>query len=183
MPVDQQALTSTLQTLLRTVDIAPEDDDNALVRHLNRVIDVAQGVLRVDGVGLLLLDEQDRMRAVGASDAAGAALERGQQLLKVGPAVDCLRSGATVTVIDLAGSADYAELWGWLGQQAGGPSVRAVLSAPVRVRGNVVGTLNALRSQPEQWGGEHADAIEAYANIIGVLLRLGARRPGVPGHE
>jgi len=176
VPVDQRALASTLQMLLNTMDVELAPDDRALVRHLDRVIEVARDVLQVDGVGLMLLDEDDRLRVVGASDAAGAALERGQQQLGVGPAIDCVRSAAEVAVPDLAGRAEYAALWRWLTEEAGGaPAVRAVLSIPVRAGGRVVGTLNALRSEPERWGAEHVGAVGAYAGIIGVLLRLGAR--------
>jgi hypothetical protein len=49
------------------------------------------------------------------------------------------------------------------------------MSAPVRVRGTVTGTLNALRRRPERWSADQVRAIEAYGNIVGVLLRLGDR--------
>jgi hypothetical protein len=39
-----------------------------------------------------------------------------------------------------------------------------------------VGTLNAFRSEPQRWMSEQTRAVEAYAGIIGVLLRLGARQ-------
>jgi GAF domain-containing protein len=156
--------------------LAAGSDDRTLVMHLDRVMEVAKPVLRVDGVGLLLLDEDDRLSQVGASDAASAALERGQQELNVGPAIDCVRSATTVIVSDLAGHPDYATLWHWLTHEEGTGPARAVLSAPVRVRGSVTGTLNALFRRPESWSGDQVQAVEAYANVIGVLLRLGAHR-------
>jgi GAF domain-containing protein len=177
MPVDQRALASTLQALLSTLDPPAGMDGQDLVQYLDRVLRAAQEVLGVDGVGLMLLDERDRLRVVGASDAAGAALERGQQQIGAGPAIDCIRAAATVTVVDVADRVDYAALWHWLRRESGVADVpRAVLSAPVRVEGTTVGTLNALRLRPERWTAEHAQAVEAYAGIIGVLLRLGARR-------
>jgi hypothetical protein len=185
--VDRQALASTLQVLLQTMDLPPETDDRALTEHLDRVMEAARDVLGVDGVGLLLLDEDDRLCLVGASDAASTALERGQQLLNIGPAIDCVRGATTVMVTDLAAHSRYLALWHWLTDQArsfsrsGGDSpARAVLSAPVRVRGSVTGTLNALRRRPERWSADQVQAIEAYGNIIGVLLRLGDR-PGLGG--
>jgi GAF domain-containing protein len=178
VPVDRQALASTLQALLQTMDLPPETEDRALLEHLDRVMEVARDVLRVDGVGLLLLDEDDRLRLVGASDAASTALERGQQHLNVGPAIDCVRGATTVMVTDLAGHTRYLALWRWLSGQArsqGDSPARAVLSAPVRVRGDVTGTLNALHKRPQRWSADQVQAIEAYGNIIGVLLRLGDR--------
>lgn len=55
------------------------------------------------------------------------------------------------------------------------PAVRAVLSVPVRVREQVVGTLNALRAQTTRWTTTDVRAVEAYAGIVGVLLRLGSQ--------
>ena len=178
MAIDQQALASTLQMLLATLDVPEATDEQALVSRLDRVMDAAHEVLQVDGVGLLLLDENDRLHMVGATDAAGTALERGQQHLGLGPAIDCVRLAATIAVADLADRADYADLWRWLGRRSAdveeAAEVRAVLSVPVRVHGTVVGTLNVLRVDRHQWTVEDVAAVEAYANIMGVLLRLTA---------
>jgi hypothetical protein len=40
------------------------------------------------------------------------------------------------------------------------------------VAGRVAGTLNVLRSTPERWTEEQAEAVTAYANLIAGLLRL-----------
>ena len=176
--IDQRALASTLQTLLATLDVPVEIDERALVERLDRVMDAAQQVLQVDGIGLLLLDRTERLRLIGASDPAGAALERGQQELSLGPAIDCVCGNRTVSITDLAARDDYAPLWQWLEQHLGtageAAPVRAVASVPVCVAGRVVGTLNVLRNEPWQWTVEDTAAVEAYANVIGVLLRLAA---------
>ncbi|WP_250007755.1 GAF domain-containing protein [Actinoplanes sp. M2I2] len=182
MPVDQEALASRLQSLLRTVDLPVGTESPSLVDHLNRVIEAAQDVLSIDGVGLILLDEHNSVRVAGVSDAAGAALERCQQQLGQGPAIDCMRNDTVVRVTDLAEAPDYAALWQSIQAAAEHtddrtprvPSARAVLSVPVRVAGNVVGTLNALRSRPHDWTPEEVTAVEAYAGLMGVLLRLGS---------
>jgi GAF domain-containing protein len=172
MPIDQLALASTLQHLLSTIDLPAGTDGAALIANLNRVMDAAREVLHVDGAGLMLVDDAGGLRVVGVTGPATEALERSQQQLGVGPGIDCVRSGATVMVSDLADHADYLPLWRWLESQGRGSDVRAVLSAPVRVAGDTIGTLNALRSQPHEWIAEESRAVEAYANIIGVLLRL-----------
>jgi GAF domain-containing protein len=174
VPVDQRALTSSLQSL-QSLAVPGEADDGVIVGILDRVMEAARRVLNVDGIGLMLADGNDHLRVVGTSDAASAALERGQQQLGVGPAIDCVHTDSTVLVADLATSPEYSVVWRWLQQQewAGGePPVRAVLSAPVRMAGHVAGTLNTLRSAPEQWTAEHAEAVGAYAGIIAGLLRL-----------
>jgi GAF domain-containing protein len=176
MPVNQRALAATLQTLLSGMDLPDQASDEALIERLDRVIVAAQDVLEVDGVGLMLLDEKDTLRVVGSSDPTAEALERGQQRLKLGPALDCVHRDDTIVVTDLADQPDYAALWHYLQEDAAAP-VRAVLSVPVGVAGRTVGTLNAFRCEPHLWTPEQAQAVTAYAGILGVLLRLGARRP------
>jgi GAF domain-containing protein len=173
VPVDQRALASSLDSL--QVMIPAQADDGVVVEHLDRVMEAARRVLQVDGVGLMLDAGNDRLRIVGTSDAASAALERGQQQLGAGPAIDCVNTDSTILVPDLAAASRYSAVWRWLQRQewpVGEPPVRAVLSAPVRVGGRVAGTLNVLRSTPEQWTEEQAEAVAAYADLIAGLLRL-----------
>lgn len=59
--------------------------------------------------------------------------------------------------------------------------VRSVLSVPVRARGRVLGSLDLVRSRPGAWSEEQRRAGQAYADVIGVLLTLGA--PGPSGAE
>jgi hypothetical protein len=130
-----------------------------------------------------LLDDHDALRVVGTTDDAAAALEAAQLELRIGPAIDCLRTGRCVGVDDLAASTDYARVWDWLTTRPDPPAtgVRSVLSAPVPVRGETVGTLNALHHTPQSWDAAQVRAVEAYAGLLGVLLRLGAATPAGRG--
>jgi GAF domain-containing protein len=180
IPVDAGALASSLQRLLSTVDVPPTAPQQELGLRIGEVLSAASEVLGVRSVGLMLLDDADVLRVVGVSDQVVAALETAQQRLGVGPGIDSLRTSRTVAVDDLAESPPHRELWRWLrdGAQTSGAVARAVLSAVVRVRGEVVGTLNAMQTEPQRWSPDQARAVQAYADIIGVLLRLGrAGRP------
>jgi hypothetical protein len=77
-----------------------------VTRRLADALSVAERVLGVDRVGLMLLDENDDLQVVGASDAVSDRLERAQQRLRVGPAWDSMHSGRTVAVDDLAATGD-----------------------------------------------------------------------------
>jgi hypothetical protein len=176
MPVDSGALASSLQKILSTLDVPPTAPRQELGQRIGDVLSAASEVLGVGSVGLMLLDDADALRVVGVSDQVVAALEVAQQRLGVGPAIDSLRTSRTVAIDDLAESPAHRELWRWLrdGAQTPGAGVaRAVLSAVVRVRGDVVGTLNAVQTDPQRWSPDQARAVQAYADIIGVLLRLG----------
>jgi hypothetical protein len=176
MPVDSGALASSLQKILSTLDVPPTAPPQELGQRIGDVLSAASEVLGVGSVGLMLLDDADALRVVGVSDQVVAALEVAQQRLGVGPAIDSLRTSRTVAIDDLAESPAHRELWWWLRDGARTPGAgvaRAVLSAVVRVRGDVVGTLNAVQTDPQRWSPDQARAVQAYADIIGVLLRLG----------
>ncbi|MFF5078404.1 GAF domain-containing protein [Actinoplanes sp. NPDC000266] len=168
MPVDQKALATSLETL-STAGLSA--DHRSLEDRLDQVLAAARDMIHVDGVGLMLLNEENELRVAGASIPAGLALERAQLRVGCGPAIDCVREDRAVAVPDLAADDDYAPVWAEL--RTGEKPARAVLSVPVLVAGSVVGTLNALRSQPQAWEVDSVRAAEAYAGVISVLLRLG----------
>lgn len=171
MPLDESALAASLAALLATADPAGVQPEQALLTRLGQVVMAADEVLRVDCVGLLLLDDVDVLRIAGSSGPAAAALEVAQKQLGVGPGIDGLTAAQTITVSDLAEVPAYASLWESL-QPAG---VRAVLSAPIRMQGQVIGNLNALCGYVHVWTPAEITAAEAYANLVGVQLRLAAQ--------
>ncbi|MCO1654614.1 GAF domain-containing protein [Pseudonocardia humida] len=179
MPIDDVAFSVSLMALLARVDLPTRADGQDVQARLDEVLSAATGVLGVDSVGLMMLDEDDVLRVVGVTDDAAGVLEAAQQRLDVGPGIDCVRDGAVVAVDDLAGSERYAPVWECLrgpsnGQPRGGGAARAVLSVPVRVRGETVGTLNALHRTPQRWDDAQVRAVEAYGAVIAILLRLEA---------
>ncbi|TQM38469.1 GAF domain-containing protein [Pseudonocardia cypriaca] len=183
---DDAALATSLVELLSGLEVPDLLVEQHLLGRLEQVLAAAETVLGVDRIGLMLLDEHDRLQVVGASDPASSRLEHGQQQLGVGPGIDSLRTAQPVAVADLAASSrgeqpHYTPLWEWLQHRRdGSPTspeaalVRSVLSVPVRARGRVVGTLNLARSRPGGWGERQLVACQAYADVIGVLLTLSA---------
>jgi GAF domain-containing protein len=160
-------LTEPADLLLRL--IAREVTERLLPRHLERLMTSAVGVLGVTGAALMLLDPRGVLHAFGASDSSGEAFEQAQTQLGVGPSVDATRSGAVVAVEDLRSDDRYADL----AELLAGAAVHSVLSVPVLVRGQPAGNLNAYRNRTGPWSERERRAAEAYADLIGLLLRLG----------
>jgi GAF domain-containing protein len=161
------------------VDLPARAEPKDVQARLDDVLSAAGDVLGVDSVGLMMLDEHDVLGVVGVTDESAAALEEAQQQLGVGPGVDCVRFGASVAVDDLSRDERYAAVWERVGGRSDGASgsgggVRSVLSVPVRVRGETVGTLNAFHRTPQRWDTAQVRAIEAYGAVIAILLRLEA---------
>src|SRR5689334_8403785 len=118
-----------------------------VAHDLTAVIGAAEEILGADCVGVLLIDEDDRLRSVASSGPAAAALERAQQDLGVGPGIDTIRRSETVAVNDLLADGYYglpAHVVSELG-------VRAVVSAPLWVNGAVAGNLNVMRFAAHEW--------------------------------
>jgi len=160
--------------------LTAESAARSLGERLSAVVTAAADLLRVESVGLLLLDDADRVRCVAATGDAAEVLERAQETLVVGPGVDALTGRETVAVTDLADEPRYEPLW----SAVAGHGVRAVLAAPITLGGQVVGNLNALELQPHPWSAVQRRCAEAFAGIIGQMLGLAARQ-AVPtaGHN
>ena len=152
----------------------------SLSEQLDAVVSAAAELLHVECVGLLLLDDADRVRCVAATGPAAEVLERAQERIAVGPGIDALGDRGIVAVTDLADEPRYAPLW----REVAGHGVRAVLAAPIRLDDQVVGNLNALDPQPHPWSAAQQRSAETMAGIVGQLLGLAAHIdvPGdVPG--
>jgi GAF domain-containing protein len=170
VPVDPGALQRSVQQLLTSVDAIAYGGVRPVSDGLKTLIAVAEHVLGVDCVGVLLVDEHERLRAVASSGPVAAALEQAQEHLKVGPGVDTVRSSETVVVNDLAAAEEYHAL----AQEVGDLGVRAVVSAPIWVNGAVAGNLNAMRFEAHTWTDADVAAAETYAQVVATLLQLDA---------
>jgi GAF domain-containing protein len=141
--------------------------------RLDRVVQVVRDVLGVDSVGMLLLDEDERLRTVAATGDSATALEQAQERLGLGPGFDCSRDRTVVSVDDLATVPDYAPLW----DAVGSSGVRAVLAVPVGVGTQHVGNLNSLHADAHAWSESEVRTAEAFAMLIADLLALSSPAP------
>jgi len=137
---------------------------------LAQTVQVAVDVLRVDSVGLMLLDEHGTLQAVGFTDDQASVLDTTQVRVGQGPGLDTMDTAATVAIADLAVIPGYAALWAGVS----GIGLRAVLSCPIWAAGAVVGNLNAARRRPHTWTADEIREAEAYAKVVGLILDLAA---------
>jgi GAF domain-containing protein len=169
MPVNRDGLEAGLARLegRASDDVALE----ALVEEAVAAVHVAFGL---SGAGLLLMDEQQGMSSVAATDSAGAALEETQEEAGEGPCVDCLMHHRTVRCTDLATDPRYSRVGPPLAERG----VHAVLGVPVAIGGVSVGALNCYVSEPHEWSDAEEQALAAYAELLGRALgsALVARR-------
>jgi len=136
---------------------------------LQRVTEATRTVLRVDGAGLTLVHEDGRPRWVAVSDAAVELLEQVQHDFGEGPCLAAFAQDRVVAVEDLAA----APAWDRIAAVVARLQVRGVLSVPVRLAGQPVGTLDVSAARPRAWSVEEVEAVGAFATVTAELIRTG----------
>ena len=152
----------------------PGLDDLAATLH--EVADAAAQLVRADGAGLMLADQAGSLRWVTATGEAGQAFERAQRDLDEGPCIDAFARNEVVRSTDLRAD----PRWPRLGPAVATNRIRGVLSVPVGLGADILGTCNAITHSPRGWTDADAAAIVAFGAVIGRLLRTitEARRKG-----
>jgi GAF domain-containing protein len=154
--IDANALSASLAALRSSLQSNGELSD-----ALQHVTDAAVRLFRVDGAGMMLVDEGQVLRYVAATDRPGRTLETAQAEFGHGPCVDSVVYGQVVTTRDVRTDQRWPRLVERLH-----PNVRAVLGVPLFLAGGPVGSLNAYRSEPYDWDDSERDALQAFAELL-----------------
>lgn len=136
----ERLLTEAFVTLADTMvaDFDVVDLLDRLTRYCVRLLDAA-------AAGLLLADQRGNLRIVAASSEGSRLLELFQLQNEEGPCADCYRQGAAVVVEDIRRLHDRWPRFGPLAESSGYLAVHAL---PMRLREDVVGTLNIFQKGP-----------------------------------
>jgi GAF domain-containing protein len=164
MAVDRQLLARTVGELRATLPRAGD-----LLVGLGRVVEATRTVVGVDGTGLTLAHEDGRPRWVAVSDAAMELLEQVQHDFGEGPCLAAFAEDRVVAVQDLR----RERVWDRLAAVVGQLRVYGVLSVPVRLADQPVGTLDVYASQPRVWSISEVEALGALAVVTAELVSTG----------
>jgi GAF domain-containing protein len=159
--VDRQLVARTVTELRAAL---PQADD--LLAGLLRVTEATRTVLEVDGAGLTLVHADGPPRWVAATDAAMELLQQVQHDFGEGPYLQAYAQDRAVVVQDLGA----APVWVRLAAVVGQLRVLAVLSVPIRLAGQPVGTLDVYSSQPRAWTTHELEALGEFAAVAGELV-------------
>jgi len=164
MAVDGQLVARTVGELRATL---PQEGD--LLARLGRVVEATRTVVRVDGTGLTLAHEDGQPRWVAVSDAAMELLEQIQHDFGEGPCLAAFAEDRVVAVEDLRSE----RVWDRIAAVVGQLHVRGVLSVPVRLADQPVGTLDVYVTQPRAWSTGEVQALGALASVTAELVSTG----------
>jgi len=165
MAVDGQLVARTVGELRAMLAEAGD-----LLAGLQRVVDATRTVVVVDGVGLTLAHEDGPPRWVATTDRAMVLLEQIQQDFGEGPCLAAYAEDRVVAVEDLR----RTPRWNRIAAVVGQLQVRGVLSVPVRLANQPVGTLDAYTTSPRAWSAQEIDALGALAAVTADLVRTAA---------
>src|SRR4051794_4986936 len=150
-------------------------DDFDVIDFLQLVTAHTSELVPGTAVGLLLVDAEQRLQVMAASDDRTELLELFQVQSRQGPCQDCFTTGEAVVNADLEQAAGRWPLFAPRAVQAGFRSVHAF---PLRLRGEIIGALNLFHPDVGTLADDVARILQALADVatIGLLQERAIRR-------
>jgi hypothetical protein len=161
------------ETFVELADTLTDDFD--IIDFLHVLASRCVELLGVGAAGLLLADHDGSLVTVAASDERSRLLELFEAQNDEGPCRDCYRLGAAVVNIDLEAA---LERWPRFAPQAIAGGFRSANALPLRLRSQVIGSLNLFHQDS---GGLRATELRlaqalADAATIGILQQRSIHR-------
>jgi GAF domain-containing protein len=147
-----------------------------LMEFLHMLTERCVELLEVDAAGLLLADARGTLQLVAASTEQARVVELFQIQNDEGPCLDSYRTGQPVIVGDIT-AADAAARWPRFAAAAAEMGFAAVHAIPMRLRDQVIGTLNLFGTAPDGLDPAVARAARALVDVatIGILQERASR--------
>ncbi len=153
------------RTLVDLADTLVDDFD--VVELLALLVDRSVELLDAAAAGLVLADEEGRLRLMASTSDAMDVVELFEVQHDQGPCFDCWCSGEPVVASDL--SEEHGR-WPAFVPIAVGTGFRAAHGFPVRLRQRVLGALNLFRTEPGVLSAADAAAGRALADVAAISL-------------
>lgn len=149
--------------------------DFDLVDLLHTLIDACVDLLDTDAGGLLLSDGSGQLQLMASSVEDVDIVEVVQLGAEEGPCWDSFVTGTRVSVADVDREADRWPAFREVALQQG---YRSMLATPMRLRGQVVGTMNLFRAEVGELSQEDAELAQSLTDVatIAILQERGARQ-------
>jgi transcriptional regulator with GAF, ATPase, and Fis domain len=152
-------------------------DDFDVVDFLHELTVRCAEVLGVSAAGVLLTDQQGRLRVVAASTEQTMLLELLQSQTDQGPCPDCFHTGRPVAVADVSTPA-AARRWPHFVAEARQVGFLSVHAVPMRLRTDVIGALNLFGTRAGALDEDTTRLAQALADVatIGLLQARAIRQ-------
>ncbi|MGO9083440.1 MAG: GAF and ANTAR domain-containing protein [Streptosporangiaceae bacterium] len=153
-----------------------------LMEFLHTLTERCVELLELDAAGLLLADAGGALRLVAASTEQARIAELFQIQNDEGPCLDSYRTGEPVVVGDISAARARWPRFAAAAQEMGFAGVHAI---PMRLRDQVIGTLNLFRGAPDGLDPAVARAARALVDVatIGILQERAVRQQEVAASQ
>ena len=142
-------------------------DEFDLIDFLHNLADHAADISGAASVGMMLADLDGSLHFMAASTSGAKHLELFQLQHDEGPCLDSYRLGAPVVIPDLRQAEDR---WPEFAPRALEAGIRSVHAFPMRLRKQVIGTLNIFGEEPLPLGESDVRIVQAMADVATIAI-------------
>ncbi|MBW4043110.1 MAG: GAF and ANTAR domain-containing protein [Acidobacteria bacterium] len=148
--------------------------DFDLIDLLQTLVDTCTEVLDTEAAGLLLKTSTDELQVVVSTTEDAEFVELVQLGAHSGPCVECVTTGKPVTVADIDATGDR---WPDFREAALQRGFRSLQATPLRLRGDIIGTMNLLDTRVGALNEQDVAVAQALSDVatIGILAERAAR--------
>jgi GAF domain-containing protein len=145
-----------------------------IIDMLHWLVEECTELLDTQAGGLMLVDPAGKLQLVASTSEEATLVEVIQLAGGDGPCLDCFRTGTPVTVGDIA---TEAKRWPQFAPEALKLGFRSVHATPLRLRGQIIGTMNLFSTHVGALGPEDIAVAQALADVatIGILQERSIR--------
>jgi GAF domain-containing protein len=133
---------------------------------MNQIVVTTHAIFDVDGAGLMLADDEQRLRSVAVSDERFSRLEDMQIEHDEGPCVAAYGDKHLVCVEDLRED----DRWPRFTEAALAGGVRAVLASPIPYNQEAIGVVAVISEDRRPWPPEAELALLAFTDLAALLI-------------
>lgn len=172
--------TKITQAFVKLTDTLVADFD--VTDLLHTLVEECVGLVETDAGGLMLSDPFGELQLVASSSERADVVEIMQLTAGGGPSVDCFTTGTPVAVDDIEKSGTQWPAFQAVALEQGFSSMYAT---PLRLRGNIIGTINLLSTSVVQLSPRDAAVVQALADVatISILQERLVRESGIVAEQ
>lgn len=156
-----------VDTLVEFADTLVSDFDVSDLFY--RLVDACIRLADADEAGLLLMGREGELGLAAATHQSAQLVELLQLQAQEGPCLDAFKTGEAVRTGPLDGG-EAERRWPDFAPRASAAGFDSVLAVPMRLRDNVIGSLNLFRIGPGEATDEDAKAAQALADLATIAI-------------
>jgi transcriptional regulator with GAF, ATPase, and Fis domain len=142
-------------------------DDFDMIDLLHQLCDRSVELLAADAAGLILADQRGRLQVMASTTEEARLLELFVLQNEEGPCLDCYTTGQQVVNVELDA---LGRRWPRFQAAATAAGYHATHALPLRLRGQVIGTLNLFCLQPSTLSEADVDLGQALCDVATIAL-------------